>query len=80
MAGTAFVPILLGVLCGMRRGEITALRWRAIDLERRQISIVASTEQTRDGIQEKPPKSVVLPTDEVTKDKADTILAKYSGK
>jgi integrase len=52
-----FVPILLGVLCGMRRGEITALRWRSIDLERRQLSIVASTEQTRDGIREKPPKS-----------------------
>jgi integrase len=52
-----FVPILLGVLCGMRRGEITALRWRSIDLERRQLSIVASTEQTRDGVREKPPKS-----------------------
>jgi len=52
-----FVPILLGVLCGMRRGEITALRWRSIDLERGQLSIVASTEQTRDGVREKPPKS-----------------------
>jgi integrase len=52
-----FVPILLGVLCGMRRGEITALRWRSIDLERGQLSIVASTEQTRDGIREKCPKS-----------------------
>jgi integrase len=52
-----FVPILLGVLCGMRRGEITALRWRSIDLERGQLSIVASTEQTRDGIREKSPKS-----------------------
>jgi integrase len=41
----------------MRRGEITALRWRSIDLERGQLSIVASTEQTRDGVREKPPKS-----------------------
>src|SRR6516165_2961932 len=24
-----FIPILLGVLCGMRRGEICALRWRS---------------------------------------------------
>jgi integrase len=52
-----FVPILLGVLCGMRRGEVTALRWRSIDLERAQLSIIASTEQTRDGVREKPPKS-----------------------
>src|SRR4051812_9312754 len=22
-----FIPVLLGVLCGLRRGEITALRW-----------------------------------------------------
>ena len=52
-----FVPIVLGVLCGMRRGEITALRWRSVDLERGQLSVVASTEQTRDGVQEKVPKS-----------------------
>lgn len=52
-----FVPILLGALCGMRRGEIVALRWRSVDLERAQLSIVASTEQTRDGVREKPPKS-----------------------
>jgi integrase len=52
-----FVPVLLGLLCGMRRGEITALRWRSIDLQRGQLSIVASTEQTRDGIREKCPKS-----------------------
>ena len=52
-----FVPILLGVLCGMRRGEITALRWRSVDLERGQLSVVASTEQTRDSVREKVPKS-----------------------
>ena len=52
-----FVPILLGVLCGMRRGEITALRWRSMDLERGQLSVVASTEQTRDSVREKVPKS-----------------------
>src|SRR5262245_45686118 len=28
-----FMAIALGVLCGLRRGEITALRWRSIDLE-----------------------------------------------
>jgi integrase len=55
-----FMPILLGLLCGMRRGEITALRWRSIDLERGQLSIVASTEQTRDGIREKCPNTESL--------------------
>ena len=28
-----FVPVVLGVLCGMRRGEIAALRWRCVDLD-----------------------------------------------
>jgi integrase len=27
-----FMPILLGALCGLRRGELAALRWRNIDL------------------------------------------------
>ncbi len=40
-----FIPTVLGMLCGMRRGEITALRWQSIDLERGQLAIVASTEQ-----------------------------------
>jgi integrase len=52
-----FVPILLAVMCGPRRGEITALRWRSVDIERGQISIVASTEQTRTSVREKAPKS-----------------------
>jgi integrase len=52
-----FIPILLGVLCGLRRGEITALRWRSVDLKRGELSIVASTEQTKHGVREKPPKS-----------------------
>src|ERR1700694_4859196 len=52
-----FVPILLGVLCGMRRGEIAALRWRSIDLDSAQLSVVASTEPTRAGCREKETKS-----------------------
>jgi integrase len=52
-----FMPILLGVLCGLRRGEITALRWRSVDLKRGELSIIASTEQTKRGVREKPPKS-----------------------
>jgi integrase len=45
-------------LCGLRRGEITALRWRSIDLDRGQLAVVASTEQTDAGvIREKEAKS-----------------------
>jgi integrase len=54
---SVFVPILLGVLCGMRRGEITALRWQSVDLESGQLSVVASTEQTEAGCREKETKS-----------------------
>ena len=52
-----FVPIILGVLCGLRRGEVVALRWRSVDLERGQMAVSASTEQTDDGIREKEAKS-----------------------
>src|SRR5262249_20367654 len=40
------VSVLLALLCGLRRGEITALRWRNVDLDARQLAIVESTEQT----------------------------------
>jgi integrase len=56
-----FIPILLGALCGLRRGEITALRWKAIDLESGQLAVVASTEQLDTGpIREKESKSARL--------------------
>src|SRR4051812_1476580 len=52
-----FIPVLLGVLCGLRRGEITALRWENVDLDGAQLSIAESTEQTRKGIRYKETKS-----------------------
>jgi len=54
-----FVPTLLAVMCGLRRGEILALRWRHVELgdNRRQLSIVESAEQTKDGVRYKEPKS-----------------------
>jgi integrase len=53
-----FVPLVLASLCGLRRGEITALRWRSIDLDNGQLAVVASTEQTDAGmIREKEAKS-----------------------
>jgi integrase len=49
---------VLATLCGLRRGEITGLRWRSIDLDNGQLAVVASTEQTDTGnIREKEAKS-----------------------
>ncbi|HYQ06718.1 MAG TPA: site-specific integrase, partial [Xanthobacteraceae bacterium] len=46
----------LGVLCGMRRGEICALRWRSIDLDAGRLSVVASARPGRGAIVEKETK------------------------
>ena len=53
-----FIPLVLGTFCGLRRGEITALRWKSVDLDHGQLAVVASTEQTDAGaIREKEAKS-----------------------
>jgi integrase len=41
----------------MRRGEITALRWRSVDLAHAELSVVESAEQTREAVREKETKS-----------------------
>jgi integrase len=51
------LPVLLGVMCGLRRGEIVALRWSHIDLAAGKMTVVESAEQTAAGIRYKPPKS-----------------------
>jgi integrase len=63
------IPVLLACLCGMRLGEIAALRWRHVDLDRSLIAVVESTERASARI--KPPKSgrgrsVTLPALAVT--------------
>jgi integrase len=55
--GPIFIPALLAVLCGLRRGEICALRWRNVDLDAGQLSVVESLEQTKAGLRFKSPKS-----------------------
>jgi integrase len=52
-----FVPTLLAVLGGLRRGEIAALRWREVDLTAARLSVIRSAEQTRAGVRYKEPKS-----------------------
>jgi integrase len=44
-----FMPALLAVMCGLRRGEICALRWRSVDLDGAQLAVVESVEQTKSG-------------------------------
>ena len=48
---------MLAALCGLRRGEVTALTWRAIDLDRAQMSVAESSEQTRAGVRRKETKN-----------------------
>jgi integrase len=58
MRGTVmFIPAVLGLLCGMRRGEISALKWRNFDLTTGQISVVASVEQMNGGVRLKETKN-----------------------
>lgn len=52
-----FVPALLGVLCGMRRGEIAALRWKNVNLDAGSLAVVESAEQTATEVRYKEPKS-----------------------
>ena len=52
-----FIPTLLAGLCGIRRGEIAALRWRNVDLEGASLAIVESAEQTTKAIRYKEPKA-----------------------
>jgi integrase len=52
-----FIPTLLAVLCGLRRGEIAALRWCNVDLVIGALAVVQSAEQTKLGVRYKEPKS-----------------------
>ena len=50
-------PVLLALATGMRRGEILALRWGNVDLDRGSLRVVESLEQTKAGLRFKAPKS-----------------------
>jgi integrase len=50
-------PVLIALATGMRRGEILALRWRNVDLDRGVIRVVESLEQTQAGLRAKAPKN-----------------------
>jgi integrase len=50
-------PTLIALATGMRRGEVLALRWRNVDLDRACIRVVESLEQTKTGLRFKAPKT-----------------------
>jgi integrase len=63
-----YVPVLLAIMTGMRRGEILALRWRDLNLDGRTLQVTRTLEETATGIGFKEPKSersrrsIALPT------------------
>ena len=79
-------PVLIALATGASRGEILALRWRNVDLDRGTARVVESLEQTKAGIRFKAPKTdrarvVTLPAFAVEelrrlkRDQAERLLA-----
>jgi integrase len=42
-------PVLIALATGMRRGEISALAWRAVDLERGEVMVAESAREVKSG-------------------------------
>ena len=56
--GTAlFVPALLWLTTGLRRGELLGLMWRDLDRQKGRLSVVRSLEETKSGLLLKTPKT-----------------------
>jgi integrase len=66
----AFMPIVLGVLCGMRGRETAALRWRSVDLDAGQLAVAASTEQIKTACRERDARVDALISDALQQRKA----------
>jgi integrase len=61
-----FIPVLLAALCGLRRGEVVALKWKHVDIANATMAVCESLEQTKAGIRRKETKggrarSVAIP-------------------
>lgn len=52
-----YLPSLIALATGMRRGEILALRWKNVDLDGATVRVVESIEQTKVGLRFKAPKT-----------------------
>ena len=52
-----YAPVMTAATTGLRRGELLALRWQDIDLDRGILTVNQSLEQTKAGLRFKPPKT-----------------------
>lgn len=52
-----YMPVMLAASTGMRRGEVLALRWKDIDLDRASLQVAQVVEETKAGISLKEPKT-----------------------
>ena len=52
-----YMPVLTAASTGMRRGEILALRWKDIDLDRATLQVAQVIEETKAGLALKEPKT-----------------------
>jgi integrase len=58
LRGHRLYPLaVMGLATGMRRGELLALRWADIDLDRGRVRVERSLEQTNKGLRFKAPKT-----------------------
>src|SRR5579872_430310 len=52
-----YAPILTLLATGLRRGELLALRWKDLDLDRRRLAVRRSLESTKGALRFKAPKT-----------------------
>lgn len=54
---TLYVPIMVAVTTGLRRGELLALRWRDVDLEGGRLFVTRTVEEVKGELRFKEPKT-----------------------
>jgi integrase len=52
-----YIPSFLSAMTGIRRGEVAAVRWKWVDLDAAQLTVVESIEQTNNAVAVKAPKN-----------------------
>ncbi len=68
LRGSSFyIPTLIAVMNGLRRGEVLALRWEHLDFDSRNMMVIQSLEQTKKGLRfketkNKKPRRVAMPS------------------